>query len=133
MPIRAARVLVPRRVLSGKTDDEQVEPSIAVEVGRERKEVRRVRLRIERLGLEDLVLLGEIRSAIPVRTRHDVLVSVAIEVAERPAFAEERVGENVTLERDRARTRSRGCNRPRGRRRAARVRERERDGEEENA
>src|SRR5262249_22616698 len=102
-PVRllALRVLVPERFLSREADDEEVEPSVRVEVERPREEVVGVVERVERLRRVDLVLFLEARPLVPVGARDDVALAVAIEVAERRPLAEELLRELDLLERRR--------------------------------
>src|ERR1043165_2822717 len=100
---RLAGILEPRGVLAGETNDEQVEPAVAVEIIREREKIIRVLvvhtqsalealdddfraigiLALERLRCRIiLVALIELRPLPPIRPGDDIVVAVAIEVGE---------------------------------------------------
>src|SRR6185503_20429751 len=97
VPFRATRVRVPRRGLAGETDEEHVDPAVAVEVAREGEEVVRVSARIEALRRIDLALRREVWAAVPVRPGDHVGESVAIEIGEARALAQEVGAERQAL------------------------------------
>ena len=112
-------ILKPRGRFTRKADDQDVVPAVLVEIMSEREKIVRVfvfhsqraletfdgllggvgRFAFEGLGGRIIFMpLCEIRSFIPIRAGDDVGLAVAIEVAERRAFAPELVGELGLLE-----------------------------------
>ena len=82
-------------------EHQDVRPAVAIEI----VDVAEHGIRGRRLGGEflrriNLVLLGEVRPLVPVRTGDDIHDAVAVDVAETDAVAVIFVGEDVLLEDD---------------------------------
>ena len=93
------RVLEPPCVLAREADDDDVLPAILVDVLREGEKVVRVIGDVEWFWRIKFKPLGECRSGIPKRARHDIHRAVAIEVAEAGPFAEKLICKLRLLER----------------------------------
>src|SRR5688572_27759705 len=98
IPRFALRVLEPPCVLAGEADNDDVLPAVLVDIVREGEEVIRVVGNIERLGRIEFESLGELRPGIPEWAGDDIHCTVAIEIAEAGAFAEELIRKLGLLE-----------------------------------
>lgn len=97
-PALGTGVLVPKSVFAGESHLEHVQPAITVEIAREREEVVRVAVRIDRFGLVDFVPHLEVGPLEPPGSGDDVYFAVVVEIAYIRPFAVELVGEDDLLE-----------------------------------
>src|SRR5262245_13291711 len=89
----------PPRLLTRETDDDDVRPSIAIHVMRERKKVLRVSSDVERLCFVVLMPVGKLRTRIPIRSRNNVHHAVVVEIAKVRALAKKLVRKLNLLKR----------------------------------